>query len=117
MSAEPISLCQFAVADPLDCLVGTCGLGGSFTSQLVEHPEPSRADELIRHSAAVPPGGRVLVVTPNLTDSQTLREIFWPDTTPVRPYPPRLIASLVEMARAQLGGEDWSTALWQGPKV
>jgi hypothetical protein len=42
------------------------------------------------------PGGRFVIVTPNMVDYRTLTELFWLDTTHVRPYPPRLVAAMLE---------------------
>ena len=51
---------------------------------------------IARASAALAPGGRLVIVTPNIVDYRTLTEIFWLDTTHVRPYPPRLIRAMME---------------------
>lgn len=84
-------------ADVLDFLCDARELGGIFASHLIEHLEPPAAEELIaRASAALVPGGRFVIVTPNLGDYRTLTELFWLDTTHVRPYPPRLIGAMME---------------------
>lgn len=83
--------------DALQYLVAARGLAGIFASHLIEHLEPSTAEEMIALAvAALVPGGRVVVVTPNMTDHRTLTELYWLDPTHVRPYPPRLIAALME---------------------
>jgi SAM-dependent methyltransferase len=83
--------------DVLDFLGEARELRGVFASHLIEHLEPRFAEEMIaRASAALAPGGRFVIVTPNMTDYRTLTEIFWLDTTHVRPYPPRLIGALME---------------------
>lgn len=83
--------------DVLEYLATARGLGGVFASHLIEHLEPSAAEEMIaRASAALVPGGRLVIVTPNMADHRTLTELYWLDTTHVRPYPPRLIGAFME---------------------
>ena len=83
--------------DVLDFLAEARDLRGVFASHLIEHLEPPVAEEMIaRASAALMPGGRFVIVTPNMADYHTLTELFWLDTSHVRPYPGRLIAALME---------------------
>ena len=87
-------------SDVLDFLGEARELGGVFASHLIEHLEPPAAEEMIaRASAALLPGGTFVIVTPNMVDYRTLTEIFWLDTTHVRPYPPRLIGAMMERHR------------------
>jgi SAM-dependent methyltransferase len=70
---------------------------GVFASHLIEHLEPPVAEAMIaRASEVLVPGGRFVIVTPNMADYHTLTELFWLDTSHVRPYPPRLIGALME---------------------
>lgn len=86
---------QCVQADVLEFLRGTSGLRGVFASHLIEHLPPEVAEEMIAQAArAMTTGGRLVVVTPNLKDYRTLTEIFWLDTTHVRPYPGKLIAAM-----------------------
>lgn len=83
--------------DFVDFLGEARELRGVFASHLIEHLEPPVAEEMIaRASAALVPGGRFVIVTPNMADYHTLTELFWLDTSHVRPYPPRLIGALME---------------------
>jgi SAM-dependent methyltransferase len=84
-------------ADVLDFLGEARDLRGVFASHLIEHLLPAVAEEMIaRASAALLPGGRLVIVTPNIADYRNLTELFWLDMTHVRPYPPRLIGALME---------------------
>ena len=83
--------------DVLEFLRGASGLRGIFASHLIEHLPPEVAEEMIDlASKALTTGGRLVVVTPNLKDYRTLTEIFWLDTTHVRPYPGELIAAMAK---------------------
>ena len=63
-------------------------LGGIFFSHVVEHLNPNEATEFfsLAHKA-LKTGGRMVVATPNVLDLWTMTELFWLDTTHVRPYP------------------------------
>jgi hypothetical protein len=50
---------------------------------------------------ALRPGGRLVIVTPNVADLWTMTEVFWLDTTHVRPYPILLLKKLCEEAGMQ----------------
>jgi len=83
--------------DVLDFLGEARRLRGVFASHLIEHLEPPAAEEMIaRASEALELGGRFVIVTPNMADYHTLTDLFWLDTSHVRPYPPRLISALME---------------------
>jgi len=83
--------------DVLDFLREARQLRGVFASHLIEHLEPPAAEEMIALAAgALVPGGRFVIVTPNMADYHTLTELFWLDTSHVRPYPARLIGTLME---------------------
>lgn len=84
-------------ADVLDYLRTAEGLRGVFASHIIEHLTPEAAEAMIAGAArALLPGGRLVVVTPNMKDYRTLSELFWLDTTHIRPYPQRLIAAWME---------------------
>jgi len=84
-------------ADVMEYLKTAGGLAGVFASHIIEHLQPEAAEAMIAEAArALVPGGRVLVVTPNMKDYRTLSELFWLDTTHVRPYPPRLIGAWMQ---------------------
>lgn len=83
--------------DVLEYLRGAGTLHGVFASHVIEHLPPARAEAMLSLASAVlAPGGRIVVVTPNMADFTVLSEIFWLDTTHVRPYPPRWIAAALE---------------------
>lgn len=45
--------------------------------------------------AALAPGGRLVLVTPNARDLRVIGETFWLDPTHVRPYPMMLLDSML----------------------
>jgi len=84
-------------ADAVAFLGDSHDLSGVFASHLIEHLPPQEAERMISEaSRAMTPGGRFVIVTPNMADFRTLTELYWLDTTHVRPYPPRLIAAMME---------------------
>lgn len=84
-------------ADAIAFLGDSHGLNGVFASHLIEHLGPTEAEGMIvQASRALAPGGRFVIVTPNMADFRTLSELYWLDTTHVRPYPPRLITAMME---------------------
>lgn len=87
-------------ADALEYLKGQPGrLGGIFLSHVVEHLTPPQVSEFLELARrALRPGGRLIMVTPNVTDLWTMTEIFWLDVTHVRPYPILLLKSMCEEA-------------------
>lgn len=63
---------------------------------LIEHFQPREATSLLaEYGGRLRPGGRLILVTPNLADWSVLSEIFWLDPTHVRPYPARLLAVML----------------------
>lgn len=86
---------------------------GVFCAHLVEHLPPSAAVELVvlMHSA-VRPGGRVVVITPDVRDLEVWTERFWLDLTHVRPYPLPLLRRLFEFSglRVIRSGNDPNSA-------
>lgn len=63
---------------------------------LIEHFQPGEATGLLaEYGGRLRPGGRIILVTPNLADWSVLSEIFWLDPTHVRPYPARLLTVML----------------------
>lgn len=63
---------------------------------LIEHFQPREATGLLaEYGGRLRPGGRIILVTPNLADWSVLSEIFWLDPTHVRPYPARLLTVML----------------------
>lgn len=75
-------------ADAFDYLTSQRGaFDGIFSAHFVEHLPPDRAVELItRAFAALQPGGRLLLATPNSASLPTLQREFWWDASHVRFY-------------------------------
>lgn len=72
--------------------------GAVFCSHLIEHFEYADARRLLDLIAAsLTPGGRTILITPNPA-SLEVAEYFWLDPTHVRPYPLKLLSSMVEDA-------------------
>lgn len=70
--------------------------GGIFCSHVIEHMAYEDAMTLLELChRALRPKGRLLVVTPNPEDLVVISEIFWLDPTHVRPYPKRLLMSML----------------------
>jgi 2-polyprenyl-3-methyl-5-hydroxy-6-metoxy-1,4-benzoquinol methylase len=87
-------------ADALEFLEGrSAEFSGIFCSHIIEHLPFDRAQILLaRCSDALIEDGSLVVVTPNSRDMGVMGETFWLDPTHVRPYPVRLLASMVEVA-------------------
>lgn len=104
-SAESVAACRaggldIVQADALGYLESQPDqLGGIFLSHVVEHLTPSQVVRFLGLAQrALRPGGRLIVVTPNVADLWTMTEVFWLDTTHVRPYPIPLLKKLCEEA-------------------
>lgn len=70
---------------------------GIFCAHVIEHLVPADAVRLIEGArAALRPGGRLVLITPDTLDLETLTERFWLDLTHVRPYPLPLLVALVK---------------------
>jgi len=73
--------------------------GGILCSQLIEHLEGGMAVRLVELCARVlSPGGRLVIVTPNVTNLYVWTELFWCDPTHVRPYARPLLEALLSSA-------------------
>lgn len=72
---------------------------GIFCSHLVEHLAAEQAIALISRCAELlSPGGRLVLVTPNVANLQVWTQVFWLDPTHVRPYPRDLLEVFCEEA-------------------
>ncbi len=72
---------------------------GVVCSHIVEHMPYDDVLELMRAAhAALAPGGRLAIVTPNARDLRVIGEMFWLDPTHVRPYPLPLLDSMLRSA-------------------
>jgi 2-polyprenyl-3-methyl-5-hydroxy-6-metoxy-1,4-benzoquinol methylase len=72
---------------------------GVVCSHIIEHMPYEDAIELVRSAyAALMPGGRMAIVTPNARDLRIIGEIFWLDPTHVRPYPLPLLDAMLRSA-------------------
>jgi SAM-dependent methyltransferase len=85
---------------------------GVFCSHIIEHLPPEAALRFVGELARVlKPGGRCIILTPNVQDLEVLTETFWLDLTHVRPYPARLLCAMLEHAgvKASSSGIDADT--------
>jgi len=72
-------------------------LDGIFCGQVVEHLPPSRLPELISlAAAALRPGGRIVIETPNPACLAIFATHFYLDPTHQRPVPSQLLAFYLE---------------------
>jgi SAM-dependent methyltransferase len=68
---------------------------GVFCAHVIEHLPPEVAVRLITAAhRALKPGGRLVLITPEIRDLEVLTERFWLDLTHVRPYPESLLVRL-----------------------
>jgi 2-polyprenyl-3-methyl-5-hydroxy-6-metoxy-1,4-benzoquinol methylase len=73
--------------------------GGILAAHLIEHLPPERAARLIVAAAGrLAPGGRLVLVTPDLRSAIVAAETFWLDPTHLRPYPRALVERLCAAA-------------------
>jgi len=71
---------------------------GIFCAHLIEHLPPAVAVELVqKFHEALRPGGRLVLLTPDVRDLEVLSERFWLDLTHVRPYPLPLLVRMLEV--------------------
>lgn len=120
--AESVDLCREAgfedveVGDVLSYLAKQKELGrkfrGIFCSHLIEHLPGDKAMELVAAcSDVLLPGGRLVLVTPNVANLEVWSHVFWLDPTHVRPYPRKLLEALMEGTgmRVVKSYDDWQT--------
>lgn len=107
--ADSVELCRkegfddVEVGDVLEYLERHAKAGtkfrGIFCSHLIEHLDGDAALRLVAGCANVlAPGGRVVIVTPNVGNLDVWTHVFWLDPTHVRPYPRALLEALTEAA-------------------
>jgi O-antigen chain-terminating methyltransferase len=73
--------------------------GGVFASHVIEHLRPDEAQEFFSLAGrSLYPGGRMIVVTPNVADLWMMTEVFWLDISHIRPYPLPLLKALCRSA-------------------
>lgn len=111
-----------ARADALDYLDGAPSesFGGVFCAHLIEHLPPEVATRLVAGIHRVlAPGGRVVLITPEIRDLEVWTERFWLDLTHVRPYPERLLVGMLEALgfRVIRSGNDPRSGRGSGPRV
>jgi O-antigen chain-terminating methyltransferase len=109
-------------ADALDYLdAGPAGsFGGVFCAHLIEHLPPEGATRLIEGIHRVlAPGGRVVLITPDVRDLEVWTERFWLDLTHARPYPERLLVGLLAALgfRVIRSGNDPRSGRGSGPRT
>ncbi len=72
---------------------------GIYCGHVIEHMASAEVHEFLKLARqALTPDGRLLLVTPNPLDLRVISEYFWLDTTHVRPYPLRLLESMLQNA-------------------
>lgn len=96
------------VGDALDYLESARAEGrrfdGIFCSHLIEHLPGRAAVRLIASSAALlAPGGRLVIVTPNVGNLHVWTRVFWLDPTHVRPYPRELTEAIMTAVGLSIG--------------
>lgn len=88
--------------------------GGIFCSHVIEHMGYDDAMPFLELCyAALRPGGKLLLVTPNPEDVTVIGEIFWLDPTHVRPYPLKLLMRMVEAVGFRVTMTDQYMGNWR----
>lgn len=83
--------------DLLEFLKKQGDLGGVFISQVIEHLDCEKAEEMIRLSfESLKPGGRIIIITPNPENISVMTKAFWLDPTHIRPYPLLFLGELLK---------------------
>ena len=68
---------------------------GIFMGHIIEHiPPQDLLNLLIQCTKALKPNGKMIILTPNIAHPPVLED-FWLDITHVRPYPTKLVASIL----------------------
>ncbi|MBK8173628.1 MAG: class I SAM-dependent methyltransferase [Sandaracinaceae bacterium] len=120
--AESVELCRkegfgdVEVGDVLEYIEKHVKAGtkyrGIFCSHLIEHLDGDTALRLVAGCAnLLAPGGRLVIVTPNVANLLVWTHVFWLDPTHVRPYPRALLEALMRAAdlRVVKSFDDWRT--------
>ena len=127
--AEAVALCrdngfQVEQADVLEFLEqaaeGEARYDGVFCSHLIEHLDTDAAMTMIRSCAGLmAPGGRLVLVTPNVENLEVWSGTFWLDPTHQRPYPMPLIAAMMEQASLTVSASfvDRATRKYRRPSI
>jgi SAM-dependent methyltransferase len=85
---------------------------GVLAAHIIEHLQPDEVSQLLHEVAQVTrAGGRLVIVTPNIRDWQTMSEWFWQDPTHVRPYPGAAVLHLADRAEWTWDGEGYEPPL------
>ena len=88
--------------------------GGIFCSHVIEHMGYDDAMRFLDLCyAALRPGGKLLLVTPNPEDLTIIGEIFWLDPTHVRPYPMKLLMRMAEAVGFRVTMTDQYMGNWR----
>jgi len=88
--------------------------GGIFCSHVIEHMGYEDAMTFLGLCyAALRPGGKLALVTPNPEDITIIGEIFWLDPTHVRPYPMKLLMRMVEAVGFRVTMTDQYMGNWR----
>lgn len=88
--------------------------GGIFCSHVIEHMGYDDAMAFLELCyAALRPGGKLALVTPNPEDITIIGEIFWLDPTHVRPYPMKLLMRMVEAVGFRVTMTDQYMGNWR----
>jgi SAM-dependent methyltransferase len=119
-SSEALDFCRekglnFCREDARSFLAGRENeFGGVFCSHVIEHLDYEQATCLVRSCyRALKAGGTLVMVTPNPEDLSIISEIFWLDPTHVRPYPLKLLKSMLRSAGFQVMHEKQFLGSWR----
>jgi 2-polyprenyl-3-methyl-5-hydroxy-6-metoxy-1,4-benzoquinol methylase len=76
---------------------------GVYCSHLVEHLEGRPAAQMIALCAQIlAPGGRLVMITPNISNPYVWSRVFWLDLTHRRPYPRPILEAMFSGAGLQI---------------
>jgi 2-polyprenyl-3-methyl-5-hydroxy-6-metoxy-1,4-benzoquinol methylase len=88
--------------------------GGIFCSHVIEHMGYDDAMIFLDLChRALRPGGKLLLVTPNPEDISIIGEIFWLDPSHVRPYPKKLLLSMLDATGFERVIDDQYLGSWK----
>ncbi len=125
-SAEAVAGCREAGLEHVEqgdvlgyldqAVAGERRFDGIFCSHLIEHMLPEQAEQMLEQSARLlSPGGRLVLVTPNVENLAVWSSTFWLDPTHVRPYPIALLGAMFERAGLTVvhSGADANTRMFK----